>query len=204
MVARGDDSMARPRTFDETEVLDRAVQLFWTHGYEGTSIADLEEATGLGRQSLYNAFGGKRQLFVRALDHYNARAAEGRRQFEGEGLDALNAFLSNTVDFITGDGARRGCFLTKARLESSDTEGVPSVCGSSEASIRRFLEDRLAEAEAAGELRAGATPEVAAGMLATWLHGLSTAAAAGAEVPVLQDEARLMIEGLRAREVHAP
>lgn len=191
--------MARPRTFDETEVLDRAVQVFWTHGYEGTSVTDLEAATGLGRQSLYNAFGDKRQLFVRALQHYHRAAAEGRAGLKGTGLDAIAAFFATSIDFLTGSGERRGCFLTKARLEAGDQEGVPAVCRNSEASIRAFLRERLDEAEREGSLRVGAAPEVAAGMLATWAHGLSAAAAAGADRDSLVREAGLLVEGLRPR-----
>ena len=60
----------RPRNFDEAEVLAQAMQTFWTHGYEGTGVAELERATGLLRQSLYGAFGDKRRLFMRAVDYY--------------------------------------------------------------------------------------------------------------------------------------
>jgi TetR/AcrR family transcriptional regulator, transcriptional repressor for nem operon len=60
----------RPRNFDEQEVLDKALQLFWQKGYGATGIADLEQATGLGRQSLYGAFGDKRALFERVVQRY--------------------------------------------------------------------------------------------------------------------------------------
>lgn len=62
--------VGRPRQFDPTVVLDRAMDVFWTKGYEGTGIADLEAATGLGRQSLYGAFGDKRSLFERSVERY--------------------------------------------------------------------------------------------------------------------------------------
>lgn len=60
----------RPRAFDEKEVLRRAMELFWLKGYATTSISDLEEATGLGRQSLYGVFGDKRGLFEQVVEHY--------------------------------------------------------------------------------------------------------------------------------------
>lgn len=63
----------RPRNFDEEQVLDQAMFLFWKNGYEATGIADLEQATGLGRQSLYGAFGDKRALFLRTVDRYFER-----------------------------------------------------------------------------------------------------------------------------------
>ncbi len=60
----------RPRGFERAEVLERAMALFWRNGYASTAIADLEEATGLGRQSLYSAFGDKRRLFEQVVEHY--------------------------------------------------------------------------------------------------------------------------------------
>ena len=62
--------MARPRSFDETTVLDAALGGFWGRGYEATSIRDLTAAMGISGPSLYNAFGDKRALFAEALDHY--------------------------------------------------------------------------------------------------------------------------------------
>jgi TetR/AcrR family transcriptional repressor of nem operon len=62
--------MARPREFDEQAVLEAAVQCFWMHGYEATSVRDLAERMEITGASLYNAFGDKRSLFRRALDHY--------------------------------------------------------------------------------------------------------------------------------------
>jgi len=60
----------RPRSFDEAQVLDQAMMLFWRKGYEATGLVDLEQATGLGRQSLYGAFGDKRALFLRVVERY--------------------------------------------------------------------------------------------------------------------------------------
>jgi TetR/AcrR family transcriptional regulator, transcriptional repressor for nem operon len=62
----------RPRGFDEDQVLDLAMMVFWKRGYEATGLADLEQATGLGRQSLYGAFGDKRALFLRVVERYFA------------------------------------------------------------------------------------------------------------------------------------
>ena len=66
----------RPRGFDEEEVLNRAMALFWQKGFDATGIADLESATGLGRQSLYGAFGDKRALFSKVVEHYFARVVQ--------------------------------------------------------------------------------------------------------------------------------
>ena len=63
--------MARPREFDEDEVLQAALRVFWEKGYEGTSLGDLQEAMGLTKSSLYKAFGGKEALFWRVVERYN-------------------------------------------------------------------------------------------------------------------------------------
>src|SRR5258707_15488421 len=68
--------MARPRSFDEEEVLRAARDQFWTLGYAATSLDDLMAATGLGKGSLYGAFGSKRELFLRIVDEYCARGVE--------------------------------------------------------------------------------------------------------------------------------
>ncbi len=60
----------RPREFDESIALEQAMTAFWRHGYDAVSLHDLEDATGLARQSLYRTFGDKRTLFLRALDFY--------------------------------------------------------------------------------------------------------------------------------------
>src|SRR5687768_16430305 len=77
--------MGRPKAFDRDDVLDRAMELFWQRGYEATSIGDLVDHLGVGRQSLYDTFGDKYALYREALDHY--------RDHHGVpgGLDALLA-----------------------------------------------------------------------------------------------------------------
>ncbi len=75
-----DGAMARPREFDEETVLEAAVQCFWSRGFEATSVRNLIEKTGLTSASLYNAFGDKRALYQKALDHYVERGIADRIQ----------------------------------------------------------------------------------------------------------------------------
>src|SRR5712692_11429413 len=112
--------MPRPRSFDEDAVLDQAVQLFWERGYEGTSLADLETHIGLGRQSLYNAFGDKQTLFLKALERYQRAVMEkvlAHLNASGAGLDAIRAFFKATVESLTAAGPRRACLVANTILE---------------------------------------------------------------------------------------
>jgi AcrR family transcriptional regulator len=77
----------RPRSFDGDVALDRALEVFWRQGYEGTAISDLTKAIGINAPSLYNAFGNKEQLFVKVLDRY----AEGPARYIREAFDQPTA-----------------------------------------------------------------------------------------------------------------
>lgn len=111
--------MARPREFDEDMVLDAAVQCFWSQGYEATSIRDLVEKTGLTCASLYNAFGGKRAIYQRALDHY-VEAGVGariRRCEVMEPREAIGAFFNEILTRSLDDLDHKGCMLVNAALD---------------------------------------------------------------------------------------
>jgi TetR/AcrR family transcriptional regulator, transcriptional repressor for nem operon len=111
--------MARPREFDEAEVLDAATDCFWHDGYEATSIRDLAARMGITGASLYNAFGGKRSLFRAVLQRYAERSTRERIDRLGSTLppkEAVRAFLGEIVERSV-DGDRCGCLLVNTALE---------------------------------------------------------------------------------------
>ncbi len=188
--------MGRPREFDEEQVLDRAVQVFWTHGYEATSVAALEEATGLGRQSLYNAFGGKRELFLRSLDRYTSVHADRDFATYGRGLGAMEAFLTESVQSMSDNGLC--CFLTKSLLEGPGEGDVVARCGADVDRVRARARLWLEQAADDGELRSGLDTEMAARLVATHLHGLSVAVAAGVSASPLVEGIRWLVSSFRS------
>lgn len=111
--------MARPREFDEQAVLDAAVQCFWARGYDATSVRNLIEHTGITGASLYNAFGDKRALYQRALDHYveESIAARIRRCEELPPREAIGAFFAEILKRSLGDPEHKGCMLVNAALD---------------------------------------------------------------------------------------
>jgi TetR/AcrR family transcriptional repressor of nem operon len=112
--------MARPRGFEETSALDAAMNRFWRHGYESTSVRDLTTAMGIGGTSLYNAFGDKRTLFVRALERYMNGATRERIARLEKSLppkQAIQRFIGDIVERSVNDPDRRGCFLINSALE---------------------------------------------------------------------------------------
>jgi TetR/AcrR family transcriptional regulator, transcriptional repressor for nem operon len=111
--------MARPREFDEGAVLDAAVRCFWKQGYEATSVRDLVEQTGITAASLYNAFGDKRTLYQKALDHYvEASVADRIRRCAALApRQAIEAFFDDIVKRSLNDRDRKGCMLVNAALD---------------------------------------------------------------------------------------
>jgi len=105
----------RPRNFDEATALESALMVFWTKGYEATSLEDLTKAMGLSRSSFYAAFGSKQELFIRALDHYSRNGLRNLKEVaqaaEGNPIDAMMEALSNP------QGGSKGCMLVNCITE---------------------------------------------------------------------------------------
>lgn len=110
--------MGRHRSFDETEVLDRAVGQFWVHGYAATSVRDLGRVMGMSSASLYNAFGDKRSLFKRSLQRYLDRSSRRRVAFLDASTsprEAIETFLNAIVE--ASSQSRDGCLLVNSAAE---------------------------------------------------------------------------------------
>jgi TetR/AcrR family transcriptional repressor of nem operon len=113
------DRMARPREFDEGQVLAAVIQCFWNRGYEATSVKDLIDETGITAASLYNAFGDKRTLFRTALDHY-VEGSVGERIRRCDALpprDAIETFFRDILHRSLNDVDHKGCLLVNSALE---------------------------------------------------------------------------------------
>lgn len=112
--------MARPRTFEENDVVDRAMLQFWREGFAGTSITDLEKATGINRISLYNTFGDKDGLFLRALEQYRQSARDYFLDpaFAEGGLTSVEALFSSLATKKPQDAPQQyGCLMLNTILD---------------------------------------------------------------------------------------
>jgi TetR/AcrR family transcriptional repressor of nem operon len=122
--------MARPREFDEATVLDAAIERFWQHGYETTSVRDLADEMNISGASLYNAFGDKRLLYARALNRYLDRSFRERINRIEPSLpprEAIVAFLREIVKLSLTDKQRRGCMLVNAAIEGAPHDANVAV-----------------------------------------------------------------------------
>ena len=192
--------MARPREFDEDAALERALDVFWTRGYEATSVDDLCEVTGLSRSSLYAAFGGKRDLLLRAVDRYSDRrtpviAAALARHVTIR--DAVAALLKDFIDQIVTGSGRRGCFLGNcaAELPRNDRPAMARVRAGLARTEATFRE-ALARAEAQDELPPGADVDALARFLTAGIQGLRLVGKVNPDRKTLEDIAATILRCL--------
>jgi AcrR family transcriptional regulator len=187
----------RPRTFDEEAVLDALTLLFWEHGYEATSMADIADAARLNKSSLYNTFGSKQELFDRVLDRYVAtRTARLMDMVSavGGGIDALHAFAEVIRAETQSDMGASGCLAINASAElgGSDTD-MAQMAVRYRARIREALTSLLQGAADVGDIDPDAVEHHVALLLAFML-GVSVTARSGAS----QDEIGALIDGVHA------
>lgn len=191
--------MGRPRQFDEDAVLDAASEIFWARGYEATSTRELTACTGLTPSSIYAAFGDKRGLFRRALDHYLARLRGKMARLDEAGSPgrAIAGFFQDTIDQSLADPAQRGCMLVNSALEATPQEPElrEAVAGELRL-IEAFFRDRVAAAQRVGEISAACSADDAARQLLALLLGLRVLARVRPEPPLLTGAANQALAAL--------
>ncbi|MGD1224925.1 MULTISPECIES: TetR/AcrR family transcriptional regulator [Streptomyces] len=184
--------MARPRKFDERQVLQTAQEQFWSDGYAATRMDDIAEATGLGKGSLYGAFGGKQQLFHRVFDDYCRSVVDATaQQLHGGDQDAygrLSAHIHAVAAATAADTAHRGCLLAKgaAELAEHDTVVAQRARQTIDA-LHALLQDDIAACQRNGDLTPDADPKQLAGLVLAVLRGIEALGKAGASNETLAD-----------------
>lgn len=167
--------MARPREFDERVVLDAAMNRFWAQGYELTSVRDLATSMGITGASLYNAFGDKRSLYRRALDHYVEHSVRDRirRLSELPPLPAIRAFFDEIIDRSVRDRDCRGCLLVNAAQELApyDPE-IREFVLVEMGHLRAFFHDSVEAGQSSGAIMRSQPPGALAALLLNTLLGL--------------------------------
>ncbi|WP_109477076.1 TetR/AcrR family transcriptional regulator [Paraburkholderia sp. C35] len=198
--------MARPREFDEERVLEAARDAFWEHGYEGTSTRDLVKYTGMTQPSLYNAFGDKRALFRRALEHYldhtlRSRLARLKRDFTP--ALAITAYFAEVIQRSSSDIGQRGCMLVNAVLEKDQhADGLQEAIASELAEIRGFFRASIVAARKHGEMPKGVGASDASAHLLTVLLGMRVLARMSPDPKLLRAAVEVSLATLGLPPLH--
>ncbi len=190
--------MARPRTFDEADVIAAARDEFWSRGYAATSVDDLTAATGLGKGSLYGAFGDKHRLYLRALDDYIASSLDAvrttLRDRRYSAYDRLARHIRGQVKAIAADRNRRGCLMAKSAAELAGTDSdVERKVQRAYACWRDELVTCVEEAQRDGTVDAGRNAVALAGVLLAFMRGQEALHKGGAKAAQLKGAAEEMV-----------
>lgn len=190
--------MARPRSFDESHVVAAAREEFWSRGYAATSIDDLTEATGLGKGSLYGAFGDKHALFLRSLEDYidtaqrNIRTA--LRDSRYRPYDRLIRHIRAQAKAVGADKARRGCMMAKAAAElSAADDDVERAVERAYRQWHRELVDCIKAAQQDGDIDTKQNAHALATTLLAFMRGQEALHMGGAKAAQIKAAAEQII-----------
>ncbi|MFD3522794.1 TetR/AcrR family transcriptional regulator [Streptomyces sp. NPDC058653] len=197
--------MGRPRSFDETAVLDAAAAEFRLHGFADTSTEQLCEAAGVRRSSLYNAFTSKEELFVRALERYVTVFRERRAQVLADappsGAERLRALMEGVVEeerAAREQGHAAGCMVVHSRMTPGlreRDERVARILDRDQRELVDLLEGVIQGGRLDGSVRADADPREGALLVATVISGLRVTAQSGVEPGLLR---QIALNGLHS------
>jgi AcrR family transcriptional regulator len=189
--------MGRPREFDAEAALDQAMEVFWRHGYEGATIAQLTEAMGINPPSLYACFGNKEGLLKAALDRYT----ELRSAWMDEVMAAPTArevaerMLMGIADKQTDPANPPGCLLVQGGIAcGTGSENVPFELAARRAQNEEQLRDRFIRAKAEGDLKPASDPAALARYVFAVSVGMGVMASSGADREALRQVANVSVK----------
>ncbi len=172
--------MPRPKSFDPDAVLAKAMGVFWEKGYDAASISDLTAAMGINRFSLYDTFGDKHQLYLKALEAYESRVVEPlvEKINQIDSLQALQAYFNAMIDYQHSCSHNPCCMMHKAAItQGAIDQATKQRVESSRARFHGAFHDALERMKRAGDLRQDLDVTDAAWMVMITQAGLVSYAA---------------------------
>jgi TetR/AcrR family transcriptional repressor of nem operon len=172
--------MARTKDFDENEVLAKAVKLFWQKGYNGTSMQDLVDGLGISRSSIYDTFGDKHQLYLKALCTYREKQEVMRDQILNASVPAkaaIRQLMDLTIDQLIRDKQHKGCFLVNSAVESAphDKETNAIICQNDQ-QLENAFHEVIKRGQARGEITSKQDPRALARFVFNNIVGIQVSA----------------------------
>ena len=171
--------MPRNKAFEEKEVLEKAMNVFWKKGYNATSMEDLVSGMGINRASLYDTFGDKKQLYMATLKYYQSQSNQNAKAIIAQNAPSPKAQLIAVCTFLMDDSldtdTPRGCLLANATSEMALLDA--DICQFATQNVHSFeqtFEILIREGQAKGEFKTTTPPQYAATFLSNFLYGIRT------------------------------
>jgi TetR/AcrR family transcriptional repressor of nem operon len=192
--------MARPKNFDEQEVLNKAVDLFWCKGFNATSIQDVVENLCINRASLYDTYGDKHTLFIKALKHYQElqantliKAIEDTDRVK----DTIREIFDRAVKGILKNESRKGCFMANATLEmASSDEAIAQIVSVNRQNLENAFYQAILKGQQSGEIAPTHHPQALASFIFNTYNGLQVIGKTGADQKTLEDIVKVSLSVL--------
>ena len=194
--------MGRPREFDAETALDQAMEVFWRHGYEGATIAQLTEAMGINPPSLYACFGNKEGLLKAALDRYTKLRGVWMDEVVAAptARDVAERMLMGIADKQTDPANPPGCLLVQGGIAcGSGSENVPFELAARRAENEDQLRERFVRAKAEGDLKPSSDPAALARYVSAVSVGMGVMASSGSDREALQQVASVAVQAVEAQ-----
>lgn len=190
------NSVGRPRAFDSDLALEKALNVFWRKGYDGTSLADLTEAMGINKPSLYSAYGNKEQLFLKAIDLYESRPCSSFLPAleKATAYEVAEYMLLGAANSLADDSHPQGCVIVQGALSCSDAaESIKEALIAKRLEGEAKLTARFIQAIEEGDLPSSADPAALARYLGTVMQGMTIQTTNGSCAEKLREVAELAL-----------
>jgi TetR/AcrR family transcriptional regulator, transcriptional repressor for nem operon len=196
--------MGRTKLFSDDEVINNVADVFATHGYGGTSISMLTDATGLGKQSLYNSFGDKQSLYLKAVDCTTARYGEVSALMDAapSGMAAIEKFFEHIVKAcMSTNPVEHSCIVSSGLLEGIDDAAISTtLCAKWNASQNMLLR-AIKRGQADGTIQKNESPNELADFLITVVSGLRVSSRAVRQAARLRRTVKRALASMHESEV---
>ena len=175
--------MARTKEFNEDQALDKAIEIFWHKGYNGTSAQDLVNHLGLSRSSLYDTFGDKQQLFTKSLQRYQLQAQDAVKQLleKSENVkETLQAIFKQAVIESLEDRITKGCFMVNSSVElAMHDEKIAKIVKDNSQTMEEVFTNAVKKGQEAGHISKQLDAKVLARFIFNNYSGIRVLARAG-------------------------
>lgn len=194
-------SMPRTKAFDKDEMIEKAKQLFWKKGYEGTSMEELVTTLGISRSSLYDTFGDKHQLYCETLSSYakeNVYTLAEQAKTAADPLQFIKDVFEIVMQQVKKDSEKKGCYVVNSIVEFANRdEEVKLITDANNKAFEKMLEQLIQRGQADGSITSAKSPKQLSKFLFNTICGIRVGAKSNAGIKDLQDVAATALEVLQ-------